>query len=394
MELKEFYMHMSGYVNISVEGFFVERFINSCFSRGIFLWDLEREKPTYLKARIGSKDFKKIRKIAKNTKCKVKIISKKGFPIIISKYKKRKIFFAFFILMIFSIFMLTRFIWNIEIVGNENISDIEIIKLLEENKVKVGTLKRKVDAEKLINKIRLERNDISWIGIDIIGTKLKVSINESDLAPETEDPNEICNIVADKDGEIASILVQNGTARVKTGDFVKKGDILVEGIMEGKYTGIRNVPARAEIFAKILLEKEEKVSLKQEKEAKTGNKEKRVEIKLNKIKINFNKRLSKFEKYDTIIKKKKFKLFSNYYFPIEITETTYFETRSEQIEYTVEELTNITKMKLEKDLNQKIGSENLDNITEELEIENLKGELLVRLKYIVLERIGTKEMIK
>ena len=51
-------------------------------------------------------------------------------------------------------------------------------------------------------------------------------------------------------------------------------------------------------------------------------------------------------------------------------------------------------MKLERDLNQKIGSGNLDNITEELEIENLNGELLVRLKYIVLERIGTKEMIK
>ena len=394
MNLRDFYMHLAGYVNITVEGFFVERFINSCFGNDIFLWNLEREKSTYLKARISSKDFKKIRKIARNTKCKVKINSKKGLPIFMNKYKKRKIFFIFFMIIVICIFALTRFVWNIEITGNEKISEQEIVNMLKENGIKPGVLRNKINKEKLVNKIRMERNDIAWIGIEVEGTNLKISISESDMAPEVEDPNEVCNIIADKDGEIASILVQNGTAKVNVGDFVKKGDVLVEGIMEGKYTGLREVPARAEIYAKILFEKEEKVSLLQEKETKTGNKEKKITIKINNFKINFNKSLSKFEKYDTIIKKKKLRFFSKYYFPMEIIEKTNFETNTEFVEYGTEELINITKEKLEKELNNELKLNNMDNITEELEIENLNGELSIKLKYIVLEKIGTKERIK
>lgn len=116
MELREVYMHIGGYVNITVEGFFVERFINSCFANDIFLWNLEREKTTYLKARVGAKDFKKIKKIARNTKCKIKIKSKRGLPILINKYKKRKAFAIFLATITIFILALTRFIWNIEII--------------------------------------------------------------------------------------------------------------------------------------------------------------------------------------------------------------------------------------------------------------------------------------
>ena len=268
------------------------------------------------------------------------------------------------------------------------------MSLLDENGIKIGMLRSKIDKEKLINKIRLERNDISWIGIDILGTNLKISISESDLAPEIDNPNEISNIFADKDGEIAQIVVQSGTAKVNVGDKVKKGDLLVEGTIEGKYTGIREVPAKAEIFAKICHEKEEKTTLLQENEIKTGNKEKKIEIKFNNFKINFNKGLSKFKKYDTIVEKKKVKFLKNYYLPFEIIKITNLETNTQTVEYRLEELVNITKQKLEKDLNTELNLENTDNIKEELEVENINGEVTIKLKYIMLEKIGTKENIK
>jgi similar to stage IV sporulation protein len=381
---------MSGYVTITVEGFFTERFINSCFASDIIVSNLKREKSTYLSMKIRVQDFKKIRKIAKNTKCKVRITKKSGIPILISKYKKRKIFIALVVLFAIFIFILTRFIWNIDIIGAENINKDEILSLLAENGIEVGKLKNNLEIEKTINKIRMAREDISWIGIDIKGTNIIVKLNEADELPEVIDVNEVCNIVADKAGEISKIIVQQGTAKVAVGDTVEVGDMLVEGIMEGKYTGVREVHAMADIEIKKYAEKEKKENLVQDIEVKTGNEEKKIEIKLNKFKINFNKGVSKFKKYDTMVTTKKLKIFSNYYLPIEILKITNFETRQEHREYTVSELTEKLKLELEQELNEEIGIEDTTDIEENIEVEEEGQTLIVKLVYTLYEKIRHK----
>lgn len=394
MNIRSAYMYFTGYVSITVEGFFTERFINSCFSNGILLSELKREKSTYLRLKISVKDFKKIKKIARNTKCKVKIEKKRGVPILLNKYRKRKIFAGLIVLFAIFIFILTRFIWNIEIIGAENINKDELLALLSENGIQIGKRKGDLELEKVINKIRMQREDISWIGIDIKGTNAIVKINEADKSPEIIDVNEVCNIVADKSGEISKLIVHQGTARVKVGDKVEVGDVLVEGVMEGKYTGIREVHAMADIEVKKTAEKEEKQSLVQDIEVKTGNEEKKIEIKLNNFKIIFGKRLSNFEKYDTISVTKKLRLFSNYYLPIEVSKITNLETKLEHKEYTAEELTEKIKLDLENQLNEELEIESSENIEKLVEVNNEGQMLHVKLIYIMYEKIGTKEVKK
>lgn len=41
MFLKILLYYILGYVNISVEGYFIERFINICISKKIILWNLK-----------------------------------------------------------------------------------------------------------------------------------------------------------------------------------------------------------------------------------------------------------------------------------------------------------------------------------------------------------------
>ena len=53
--------YILGYVNISVEGYYIERFINSCLSKGIFIWNVKRKKSTYMKANVRDKRFQKIK---------------------------------------------------------------------------------------------------------------------------------------------------------------------------------------------------------------------------------------------------------------------------------------------------------------------------------------------
>lgn len=191
--------YILGYVNIRIEGYFVEKFVNICISKGIFLWNIKRVKQATAYANIGIKDFKRINKIAKNTKCKISIQSKRGLPFLFNKYRKRKAFAVLLILVIIFIIGLSNFVWNIEVTGNTTISKEEILKSLEENGLKIGIFKNKIDTKQVVNNIRLKRNDLAWIGIKLEGTNAIVKIVEADKKPEIINEEEYCNIVATKE---------------------------------------------------------------------------------------------------------------------------------------------------------------------------------------------------
>lgn len=219
--------YICGYVNISIEGYFIERFINMCISKGILLWNMRREKSTYLQTNINIKDFKKIKNIAKKTKCRVTINQKKGMPFILNRYKKRKIFVFALLIISLGIFTTSRFIWNIEIQGNEKIETEEILKQLNEKGIIIGAQKSKIDTDEIIRDIRLKRNDIAWMSIDLNGTNAIVKIVENTGKPEIIDKNDYCNIVANKAGVITKINARTGTPLVKIGDIVTEETILV-----------------------------------------------------------------------------------------------------------------------------------------------------------------------
>lgn len=164
------------------------------------------------------------------------------------------------------------------------------------------------------------------------------------------------------------------------------------GWIEGKYTGTRYVHAKAEVEAKIWYSKKESMSLNQQIKEETGNIKNAYGIKINNLKINFPKGVPNFENYDTINENKKLKVFSNFYFPIELCKTTYKELQTKKVTYTVEEAKRILKEKIEEELKEKI--ENVDNIVNEQvnyseEAENVTVEVI----YEVLENIGTNEKI-
>ncbi len=152
-----------GYVRIEVEGYYIERFINLCTNRKIFTWNLKRDSGVKLFLNIGINDFKKISDIAKKTNCKVKIKEKRGVPFLLYRYKKRKIFAIFLLIILITLFISSRYIWNIEILFQDNQVVENIETDLEKLGLKPGIVKSKIDTEKIINNIRLNRNDIAWI---------------------------------------------------------------------------------------------------------------------------------------------------------------------------------------------------------------------------------------
>lgn len=384
--------YISGYLRINIEGYYIERFINICRKENIPVWSIKKEQDVRLTFSIKIKDFKKVCKIAKNTKCKLKIKKKKGFPFLLNRYRKRKIFAIFLILVIILIGMSSNYVWNIEIV-EENGNNLEnIMQNLNQSGLVVGKRKSEINTKEVINKVRLERNDIAWMGIELKGTNAIVKIVKSKEKPEIINENEYCSIVADKAGIITKISAQDGTANVKVGDTINEGETLINGWVEGKYTGIRYVHAKGEIQAKVWHTKHKFIEYNTTEKRETGNQEEKYAIKFNNFKINLGKRVSKFEIYDTIETENKFKIFSDFYLPISIVKTTNKEIENVQKKYNKEEAKILGIKELEQELNNEI--ENKDNIVNKnINTYENKNGLDVYVTYEVLENIGTNEKI-
>lgn len=286
----------------------------------------------------------------------------------------------------------SRFIWNIEIIGNDNIPTEELINSLNKNGLKTGEYKSNIDTKKIINELRLERNDLAWVGISINGTNATVKIVEANSKPNIVDENEYCNIVSDKEGIIEKISANNGTIQVQKGDVIQKGTILIGGWIEGKYTGIRYVHSSGEITAKVWYSQKAKVHLKQTVKEETGNIETKYGIKINNFTINFYKTLSKFQNYDTMYTNKKVKIFSDFYIPVELIKYDNYETKYKDVEYNFEEAKEIAKSVAEERLLEQIeNKENIKNVT--VNYTEYEDSVEAEVIYEVLENIGTEEKI-
>ena len=384
--------YLLGYVRITIEGYFIERLMNLCSNKGILIWNSKRKKTTLLEANVSIKDFRQIVKIAKQAKCKVSIKQKKGLPFIFNKYRKRKIFFFSLILIIVAISSLSNFVWNIEVIGNEKIDKKEIIQTLKKEGLEVGTLKNKVNTKEIINKMRLDRNDLAWIGIDIRGTNAIVKVVEADKKPDIIKEEEYCNIVATKAGIIEKVNAINGTPLVKKGDVIKEGTLVIGGWLEGKYTGTRYVHANGSVQAKVWYTQNERVELNQVISRKTENEETKYSVRINNFTINFYKTLSKFKKYDTIEQNKKIKLFSDFYLPVEIIQKNNYELIEETITYTKEQAKQKAEEEAKKKLDEQVKvKENILNTY--INYQETEEYIEAQVIYEVLEEIGTKEKI-
>jgi sporulation protein YqfD len=384
--------YIKGYLSILVEGYFIEKFINICANKGIKVWNINRQNSSIMTVDINIFNFKKIRNIAKTTKCRVKIMKKRGLPFIFQKYKKRKFFAIMLIFFIGIIVFLSTFIWNIEFIGESEVSKEEVLKIAKEYGLDIGTWKPSLNYHEVESEIRLKRDDIAWVGVTIKGTNAIIEIVDKIQKPELIDETDYCNIISDKDAIITKVVIKEGKAIVKPNDIVTKGDLLAVGIIESEVSETRYVHTEADIEARVWYSERVKVYLNQTIAIRTGVKKNKNNIKINKfrIKLFFNK--VNFENYDKITTSNKLKIFSNIYLPLELITDKYFELTYQNVTYTIEEAISIATMEAENLLNKKIP-ENANIMNKQTNVFHKEDYIEAELIYESLENIGTKEKI-
>lgn len=239
-----------GYVVFTLYGKAPERFINLCSINGINLWNTMPQKGG-LRGCMSVFDYKHIRKYAKKSKARLKIKFRRGLPFFINKYKGRAGLAIGAALFLAITFFLSSFIWSINIVGAEDISERRLMKTLEENGLSSGTYKGNLNVQKIQRDTIIEMPEIGWMSINIQDSAATVEIKEKAGVPQMNDDTYPCSIKARCDGVITGFEITRGKGEIMRGSAVAEGQLLVNSVVEDKMGGVTFTHAKAKVYADI-----------------------------------------------------------------------------------------------------------------------------------------------
>ncbi len=381
------YRFLCGYIKIRIYGDFPERFLNICAFNHIQLWNIRRKRDSIF-ANVSVKDYKRIRRVKKNKSLHVKLIAKRGIYFTFKPYLVRKGIAVGIALYFVVMCLLSQFIWNIEVVGNKNLSREEVLKYCEKIGIKEGIYSGSIDTNSARLKLLMENDKLSWGSFIIEGSHLTVNISEAKTVDEKE--TEPANLIATKDGVIEKVTVSSGKAVVKTNQAVLKGDLLATGVLE--YSNGRTHFVRCD---GVVLARTEKTIVCEtpftvRETTETGRIEKRkiltffgVDIPLSITPINFD--YTKSESKDIITN-------GSSYSPVYITTVKYREkstelvtmSRMDAIKYAEKQIAELEKSEMK----------DAEILSSEDSVELKNERLTLTRKYQCIENIAVQEKIK
>ena len=267
---------IKGTVSFRAQGRSPERLLNLTAQRGVLLWNV-RPSPQGLEGEMAARDYRRIRPLARKAAVRTTILKKSGFPFLAAAYCGRAGLAVGAALGAALLVFLSQFLWTIDVVGQEHVSEARLRTLLAESGVKTGALCRGVDAGQVKRDILLKVEDISWLSVNIVGCHANVEIKEKTRKPEN-DGDTPCNLKAKEDGVITKITVGEGVTEVKKGSGVAKGDLLVSGVSAAREGTVRYLHAEGEIMADVISEKEFKLPKEDDYISLTENKAERRQL--------------------------------------------------------------------------------------------------------------------
>ena len=398
--------NLAGYLRIRVEGYSPERFLNLCCYHGIFLWNLRPAKGAY-EMNIRVRDFRRLRPMVRKSRAKVRIIQKRGAPFFIHKYRGRKLFFTGSVIAICLIFLLSSFIWRIQIDGNLARTDEVLLSFLTEKGIACGMAKKNVDCDRIEKDIRMEYDDIIWVSAYVHGSCLKIKVRENPDRKELQTEAEAeapMDIVAEADGIIQKIITRKGNPLVREGSEVKKGEILVSGSVEVKndsdeVTGYQYRVSDADIIAQTTVAYTDILDRMHPVWKDNGKKSWRFWIETPGRLYLFGRRELPYPEYNALTCRYILYLERHFPFPVSVRVERSKESRKEEISYTDREAREILSYNFEKFCArlEKKGvqiSENDVKIYRETNRYSAKGKLVLSGPFGIVQKGTVHELPK
>lgn len=241
--------YVLGHVRLEVRGERISPFLNSALAKGLQLWDIRILDEHRAEMHVTLRDFFKLRPILKTTGCRMRTRQRFGLPFLWDRLFQRKVLLGGILFFIAGIYVLSSFIWSVQVEGNEKVATSTILDAARQKGLYLHQWKfRLQDPDTMSRELHSLLPGTAWVGVQVEGTKLIIKVVES-TEPDKKPVLGPRNIVASKNALITEISATKGRVMVKPNTYVRKGDVLISGIIgdeqnnktvaaEGKVKGI------------------------------------------------------------------------------------------------------------------------------------------------------------
>lgn len=247
------------YKKVRVEGFELHKLLTECIRAGIILREIHIENDLEMTMNIMDIDYDKFMRLVRN-RYGVIVLHEKGYKPIYKKITGSKSTVVGLLVFILMMYYQSSFVSEIRVLGYEPYTEARVRETLQEAGLYEGVSKKSVDGNALKLYLYQNLDNIAWIGLKYSGNMAEVTIVEGTQPQQPADHGKPGHVVADKEGYVERIIAKEGIPAVEKGTYVKKGDVLISGIIPLKSTAYgtpeselteRYVHASGEVFAKV-----------------------------------------------------------------------------------------------------------------------------------------------
>lgn len=375
-----------GIVKVNIAGRGSERFLNDCIRGNIILWNIKRTDQGGITFFIRLNQVHALRRVVRKNECKCEFEKRIGFPFLLKRTRKNSGFAMGLLAFLLVIFALSNMIWGVEVEGASPETEHLIKKELSQLGVKSGKFQFFIG-----NPDDIQRNltdniqEITWVGVELTGTTYHLKVVEKNQ-PEEEELVSPRHIVAEKEAVISRMFVQQGQPLTTLNQHVKKGQILVSGLI-GKEDEQKRVAARAEIFGETWYKSSITIPLKTTFHVLTGEDKIKHYLQFGGLKLPVwgfkDPEYTDYEVEDDV----RFAKFLNFTLPIAYVNETYREKEKVSRDYTKKQAKEAAIDRGRKEIEDKLDEKEKVIGEKVLHESNENGKVKLTVLYQVLENI-------
>lgn len=222
--------------------------LDLCFSMGLSHTDFSVDEEGNVFLTLPRASARRLLEAARARSLSVSVAASYGLPALLSRLVRHLGLLVGGVLGVILLLLSGRFLWAVEVTGNERMSSGEVRELLADCGFFVGRYLPGTDTRAIETRALIATDRIAWLSIHLDGTVARVQVVER--VAEEPAPTRPASLVAARDGQIERLEVLRGESAVRVGEAVRAGELLVSGILEGEGIGCRFTRAAGQVWAR------------------------------------------------------------------------------------------------------------------------------------------------